>query len=148
MQLKKTIIFIGVLVVLTALAAVIHLSTRAQIPEHSIQVTQGDKKYHVDITKLDYDAVSGVRVNGKGEEIAVSGDGIALHKLLLELGITDFSKVNIVADDSYRAELLAEEVKEENRAYLMLEEDTLRLVVFEDENSKRSVSDVVEICVE
>ena len=59
-----------------------------------------------------------------------------------------FVAVTVVADDSYRAELLVEEVKEENRAYLMLEDNTLRLIVFKDENSKRSVSDVVEICVE
>lgn len=148
MQSRKIVIFIGVLVLLTVLAAVIHLSTREQIPEHSIQVTQGDKKRIVDITELDYEVVSGVRVNGKGEEIPVEGDGIALHKLLLELGITEFSKVTVVADDSYRAELLVEEVKEENRAYLMLEDNTLRLIVFKDENSKRSVSDVVKICVE
>lgn len=37
---------------------------------------------------------------------------------------------------------------EEKKAYLLLQEEELRLVVFGDENSKRSVSNVKQIVVE
>ena len=93
-------------------------------------------------------------MNGKGEEIPVDGDGIAVSKLLSKLGITEFSKVRIVSDDAYSAEVNREEVVEGGKVVLLLEEgtpsekDTLRLVVFGDENSKRSVSNVVEINIE
>ncbi len=62
--------------------------------------------------------------------------------------ITGYSKVSVVSDDSYSAELTADEVKEDGKVYLLNEEDSLRLVVFGDENSKRSVSNVVQIVVE
>lgn len=37
---------------------------------------------------------------------------------------------------------------EEEKVYLLLQEEELRLVVFGDENSKRSVSNVKQIVVE
>ena len=54
----------------------------------------------------------------------------------------------IFSDDSYSAQLTKEEIEEENRVYLLMDEDSLRLVVFGDKNSKRSVSNVVQIEVE
>ena len=148
MKSKKVLIFIGVLILLTVLAAVIHLSTREQVPENSIRIITDQKEYVVDITELDYETVSGTRVNGKGEEIPVEGDGIALRKLLSEYEIIEFSDVIIFSDDSYSAQLTKEEIEEENRVYLLMDEDSLRLVVFGDKNSKRSVSNVVQIEVE
>ena len=148
MKSKKVLIFIGVLILLTLLAAVIHLSTREQVPENSIRIITDQKEYVVDITELDYETVSGTRVNGKGEEIPVEGDGIALRKLLSEYEIIEFSDVIIFSDDSYSAQLTKEEIEEENRVYLLMDEDSLRLVVFGDKNSKRSVSNVVQIEVE
>lgn len=148
MKSKKVVLFIGVLVLLTVLAAVVHLSIREQVPEHSVLVTTSEKEYLVDIKTLDYEPVSGVRMNGKGEEIPVEGDGIAASKLLSHLDITEFSKITIIADDSYSAEVTADEIKEKGKVFFLLEEDTLRLVVFGDKNSKRSISNVVEIQVE
>ena len=148
MKSRKVIIFIGILLLLTAFAAVIHLSTRENIPKHTIQVTKGEDVYTVDIMELEYETVSGVRRNGKGEEIPIKGDAIAMRTLREHLKITDFSTVTIVADDSYNANVTKEEIEKKDKVYLFLEEDTLRLVVFEDENSKRSVSHVVQICVE
>lgn len=148
MKSKKVLIFIGVLIVLTVLAAVVHLSTREQVPENSIRIITDKKEYVVDITELDYETVSGIRVNGKGEEILVEEDGIALRKLLSKYEIIEFSDVIVFSDDSYSARLTKEEIEEENRVYLLMDEDSLRLVVFGDKNSKRSVSNVVQIEVE
>ena len=51
----------------------------------------------------------------------------------------------MVSDDSYSAEVHADEAE---NAHFLLEEGTLRLIVFGDSNSKRSVSDVKQIIVE
>ena len=48
-----------------------------------------------------------------------------------------------------RQEVSKEEVDEDGKVYLLKEDDgSLRLVVFGDENSKRSVSNVVKMVVE
>ncbi|MBQ8804223.1 MAG: hypothetical protein IJZ53_11355 [Tyzzerella sp.] len=148
MKSRKAIILGVVLIILTAIAAVIHLSTREEVPENAVQISANDKTYTIDIKKLNYEQVEGIRVNGKGEEIPVEGAGIALKDILAQEKITEYSKVTVVADDSYSAELTAEEIKEDEKVYLLNEEESLRLIVFGDENSKRSVSNVVQIIVE
>lgn len=87
-------------------------------------------------------------MTGKGEEREVEAPGILIKDILEENGITDYSEVTVIADDSYSARITEEEIKEETKAYLLKEEDSLRLIVFGDENSKRNVKNVVEIVVE
>lgn len=74
--------------------------------------------------------------------------GILIKDILDANDISEYVKVTVVSDDAYSAELSAEEVSEAGKAYLLYEEEELRLVVFGDENSKRSVSNLVEIIVE
>ena len=102
----------------------------------------------VEVSGLDFEPVSGVRVNGKGESIPVEGQGISVKDLLESKKIASYSKVTVLSNDSYAAELAAEEITEDGKAYLMLDEEELRLIVFGDSNSKRSVSNVVQIIVE
>lgn len=137
--------FILVLVLVTGIAAWFHLTTREEVAAGTLLITAGGEEKTVKLSELPYTQVSGVRVNGKGESIPVEGPGIALKDLL---NAGSCSKVTVVADDSYSAELTAEEVAEDGKAYLLLDEDTLRLVVFGDENSKRSITNVVQIIVE
>ena len=149
MKARKAIILVTVLIVLTAILAVIHLSRREEVPENTLQISVKGESITVDIEKLEYEQVIGVRVNGKGEEIPIDAPGISVNELLTQEKISDYSKVTVVADDSYSAELTAEEVREDGKAFLLNEEEgSLRLVVLGDENSKRSVSNVVQIIVE
>lgn len=148
MKSRKAIILVVVLLIITAAAAAIHLSTRDDVPENALKISMNEEEKLLDIDKFEYTSVSGTRVNGKGEEKLVEGMGIALKDVLAKAKIKEFSKVTVVADDSYTAEISAEEVAEEGKAYLLLEEGELRLVVFGDENSKRSVSDIAKIVVE
>ena len=149
MKARKAIILVTVLIVLTAILAVIHLSSREEVPENTLQISVKGESITVDIEKLEYEQVIGVRVNGKGEEIPIDAPGISVNELLTQEKISDYSKVTVVADDSYSAELTAEEVREDGKAFLLNEEEgSLRLVVLGDENSKRSVSNVVQIIVE
>ena len=148
MRKHKAIVFVLALAVLTGMAAWLHLSSREEVAEGTLKMTFADHVYAVDISKLRYEPVSGVRVNGKGEFLPVEGQGISLKDLLESEKIDSYSKVTVISDDSYHAELTAEEVAEEGRAYLMLQDEELRLIVFGDSNSKRSVSNVVQIVIE
>jgi hypothetical protein len=117
--------------------------------EGSLRVTNGTNTVMLNPSKFEQIQVSGVRVNGKGEEIPVNGLGIAIKDVIAQAQIAEYAFVKVVSDDAYTAELSAEEVKDETKAFLLFdEENELRLVVFGDTNSKRSVSDVVEIVVE
>ena len=148
MKKSKVVFLILLLVALTGVLAAVHLTTRDKVGEHEVQLIYQDKTYSVEYKKLDLEQVTGTRVNGKGEEKKVEASGILLRKLLEEKNIEEYSQVTVVSDDSYSAKIAAEEIKEEEKAYLLLQEEELRLVVFGDENSKRSVSNVKQIVVE
>lgn len=148
MKTSKALALILVLVLLTGIAAWMHLSTREEVTEGTVQVTIDGHVQTLKLSELSYEAVSGVRVNGKGESIPVEGEGISVKALLASQEAASYTKVTVVSDDSYSAQLSAEEVAEDGKAYLMLDEEYLRLVVFGDSNSKRSVSNVVQVIVE
>ena len=148
MKLRKIIFFVAILFLFTGIAAVVHLGTRQEVPENALKVTVGDKEYLIDIEKLEYKHVEGIRVNGKGEEIPVEGQGVRLQEVLEDVDITKYSVVSAISDDSYSASLSVEEVLDAEKAFLLCqEEEGLRMVVFGDENSKRSVSNIVQIII-
>ncbi len=149
MKKNRLMIFAFVLVVVTAIAAIIHLNTRDEVAEGQIKLINGDKETTVNLNDLEYEQLSGIRVNGKGEEIPMEGKGILMRDLLKTVETKEYETVQVVADDSYTAEVTVEEVMEDGKVCLFLQEEGgLRLVVFGDENSKRSVSDVVQIIIE
>lgn len=148
MKTHKALLLILVLVMITGIAAWFHLTSREEAAEGTLQITVSGNTQTIELAALDYAPVSGVRVNGKGETISVEGRGILVKDLLASTKIASYSKVTVVSDDSYTAELTAEEVAEDGKAWLLLEQPYLRLVVFGDQNSKRSVSNVVQIIVE
>ena len=136
------------LIAIAAVAAVIHLTTRDEVTAGCVELVYNGKSHDAAISDLKKDDVSGIRVNGKGEEIEVNGKGISLADLLAMKKIEDFAKVTVVSDDSYSAEVSKDEVMESGKAYMMVEDEEARLVVFGDTNSKRSVSNVKQIVVE
>lgn len=149
MKKHKVIIFAVVLAVITVIATVIHLNTRDAVAEGSLRLSAGEKEITLDISKFVYESVTGVRVNGKGEEIPVKGSGVAVKDVLAQAQITEYERVKVISDDSYQAEISAEEVEDGTKAFLILDDEKkLRLVVFGDTNSKRSVSNVAQIVVE
>lgn len=150
MKKYRAIIFIAVLFVITGIMAMIHFKTREEVPEGAIEIVFDEEIHIIDITKLTYDQVTGIRVNGKGEEIEVDAPGILLKNLLVQEGITECASLAVVADDAYSVDISAEEVYDDTKVYLIQDEEDvrLRLIVFEDKDSKRSVSNVAQIIVE
>ena len=146
---KLTIIIIGILVVLTAVLAVIHLTTRQQEQEGALQVVCGNKTAAISIEDLKPVAqVDGTVTNNAGEEKQISGPGILVSDVLKLAGVKPESIVKVTSSDEYSVILTAEEVAEEGKAWLMLEEDSLRLIVFGDQGAKRNVKNVVRLTVE
>ncbi len=149
MKKHKVIIFTVVLILLTVAAAVIHLNTREVVAEGSLLLIAGDKEITLDLSEFAYEQVTGVRVNGKGEEIPVEGFGVSVKEVLAQAKVAEYERIKVISDDSYQAEISAEEVEDGTKAFLILDEEKkLRLVVFGDTNSKRSVSNVAQIVVE
>ncbi len=149
MKKHKVKLFAAVLVVFTIIAAAIHLNTREVVAEGTLRLVAGGKETTLDISKFAYEQVTGVRVNGKGEEIPVEALGVSLRRVVEDADILEYTTVTVIADDFYSAEISAEEVEDGTKAFLILDDEKkLRLVVFGDTNSKRSVSNVAQVVVE
>ena len=148
MRKSKAFVLIIILLMISVLASILHLTTREKVNAGEIHLKYHDVTYSVSYQDLKMEQVTGTRVNGKGEEKEVEALGILLKDLLVENDIFEYSQVTIVSNDSYKAQVSAEEVSNEEKVYLILQEEELRLIVFGDQNSKRSVSNVVQIIVE
>lgn len=149
MKTNKVKVFVIVLAVLAAAAAVLHLNTRKVVAEGTLSVTVKGAETTLDISGFAYKQVTGSRMNGKGETIQIDAQGVALKEVLAMAKAADYETVTIYSDDSYSAVVTAEEVEDGTKAFLIVgDENELRLVVFGDTNSKRSVSNVVQVVVE
>lgn len=145
---KSAKIAIIALVLLTAIVAIVYLSTRPATPEGTLRIEKGGQVIELPLERLKMIPVRGTVVNGKGEERAIDAQGILLDRVLREAGIPEFAEVTVTADDAYNAVVTAEEIAEPDRVYLIRQDEGgLRLIVFGDSNSKRSVSDVVSLSV-
>lgn len=146
-QRKTTIIILVCLLLVTAVFALLHLSTRDQIPEGALLVSGEGKEQYVDLSKLRLVPVSGIVVNGKGEKKTVEGRGISIADLLTAAGFDPAAVelVTVVSEDEYSAEISGEEIVEGGKIYLLIEDGSARLVVFGDSNSKRNVKNVVKL---
>ena len=141
-------IAIIVLVLITAIVAVFYLTTRPAVPEDTLRIEKDGKVIELPLARLEFIPVRGTVVNGKGEERTIDAQGVLLGQVLREAGILEFSEVTVIADDAYNAAVTAEEIAAPDRVYLIRQDEGgLRLIVFGDSNSKRSVSDVASLSV-
>ena len=136
------------MVLITAIVAVIYLTTRTTVSEGTLLIEQADQTLELPLEQLDLVAIQGTVVNGKGEERTVDAQGILLDQILREAGITEFSEVTVTADDEYSAVVTAEEVAEAGKVYLIRQDEGgMQLIVFGDGNSKRNVSNVKRLSI-
>ena len=145
MKNRKLILAFVLLAAALIVAAVLHLSSRQVIGEGCIELIVGDSSQVVSLDDMSYEVVSGIRINGKGEEIPVEGMGFCLADWMNELAVTGHQKITVISDDSYSADI---DAAESENAYFLREEQQLRLVVFGDKDSKRSVSNIKQIIVQ
>lgn len=142
------IVLLIVLVVVTAGVAVWHNATRVTAPQGTLRVECGDTVTELSLDQLQLAPVQGTVVNGKGEESTIDGEGVLLSQVLEQAGVSDYTQVEVVADDEYSAMVLKDEIDQADKVYLLLgTEDRPQLVVFGDENSKRNVSGIIRLVV-
>lgn len=144
---KRVLLLLAGLVLLTAVLAALHLTTRTAVPKGTLLVEAQGKTVEAALSELTLSPVRGTVVNGKGEETAIHRQGLLLSELLAHCGVTDFRQVTVTADDAYSAAVTREEILAPDKVYLVMEEDAVQMVVFGDPNSKRRVSGVVSLCV-
>ena len=143
---KLAIIIIAVLVVVTALLAVIHQVTREQETDGAIQVVHGGKMTAIALGELKpLAAVRGTIVDGKGQTSEIDAMGILVSDVLSLADVTEKTDVQVTAADEYTVTVTAEEAGE---VWLIIEKESLRLIVFGDSNSKRNVRNVIRLTVE
>lgn len=152
MKKNRVVKIVVALVLVAAVFAVVHLSTRPAEEAGAIQVSFEEKTVSVLLSNLPLQDVSGTAVNGKGEEKAIEGKGTPLSEVLTQAGVdlSSIQQVRVAAADEFSAILTVQEIAEEGRVYLLQEEgeERPRLVVFGDLDSKRRVKDVARIEVE
>ena len=144
---KLTIIILCVLVALTAVLAGIHLTTREPETENAIQVQYMGQTITVFVDEMTLVPVQGTMVTGKGEQRHIDGVGISVADLLQQANAA-IGTVTVTSTDEYSVTLTAEEVTAENKVWLLFEEESFRLMVFGDEDSKRNVKNVVRLRVD
>lgn len=146
---KLTMASIAILVIITAVIAAVHLTTRQTPPDGALRIEAGGQTTDFALSTLELAPVQGTVVNGKGEEKSIDSKGELLSSVLEKAGITEYTQVSVVADDEYSVTVTAEEIAEADRVYLLLEDGKeLQLLVFGDPNSKRNVSNVIRLEVE
>ena len=159
--MKKKIVFLfAILLVVTALVAVVHRMTH-EAPA-GLTLTVHGESLHLPLTQLDQVAFSGELVDGKGTVTAHSYRGILLADLLQEANVSTegVSRVLATSADQYTAEFQLQEVLENETVYLAVVADGqpiegidpgtpgAQLVVFGDANSRRCVRFLAQITLE
>lgn len=146
MKKKTAFLLVVAVLLLTAVLAVVHLTTREQVETGRLVVSYQNKQQEVVFTKLPLQQIQGTISNAKGQTFSVDAKGLSAEAFLAELNITGFSKMTVVADDEYRAEVSAAEIAAEDTVALILQEDGgVQMVVFPDSNSKRNVTNVIRV---
>lgn len=152
MKISKMMkILFAIVLLLTAAAAVLHLTTRQQVPAHTLAVEYAGKTHTMNFSALPLQQVCGTQVTGKGEVREIDATGCTLQVVLEHaLGMSfDASEVTVIAGDGFSAQVTAAEWQQAEQVYLILREDeTLQLLVLGDSDSKRNVKNVERLLVE
>ena len=151
--MKKRIvpILIAVLLIVTAAVAVWHLSTREQYEAGGLTVRFGGTETVLKADSLTKSEIRGETVNGKGETSAIDAQGVALSEVLKAAGADPAAveRIEVIASDEYRAEVTGDELREEGKVCLILQDGGgFQMIVFGDPNSKRNVRDLVAVEVQ
>ena len=144
--MKKRIIFIiSILLAVTAIIASVYAFSRPKIESGSILLTTPSGDITINFSELTLSKVEGETVNKKGETKKISTTGFPVSDIPSLAGITEYSELSVFSDDEYHADILKDELAKSDRAWLVREDDSIRLVVFGDSDSKRNVKNVVRI---
>lgn len=145
---KRILVLVLAMAVVAAFGVMPALSADAQEKSVSLTISANGNEISIPWSDMTLVPVQGTIMNGKGETKEINTEGIALQSVLDMAEAKAQEKVTVIAEDAYQAEVTAEEITEANRVWLTLSDDSLRLIVFGDGDSKRIVKHVVRVVVE
>lgn len=145
---KRIATLLTAILAVTALFNVMIPGTLAEEAGLCLTIMAGKDETKIVWDELTLVPVRGETINGRGEVKEIDAEGVALRDVLDMTGIEAPEKITVVARDMYQAEVSVDELNEEGKVYLIRSEDELRLIVFGDKDSKRTVRDVVRVVLE
>lgn len=142
--MKRSLWIIAALLLISACFAVWHLTTRTEVARGELLIRQGEAEVRLCLTDLDLSRVQGEVVDGKGDTHAVDAQGLSVADVVRAAGldVNALTQLTVTAGDAYSAVLSGDEVRQPETAWLILQDDGARLIVFGDPDSRRNVSDV------
>ncbi len=143
--MKKKLLIIIPLLLLTAVLSFIYLRSRDTVNAGDILVKSSAGEMTLTFDNINLSHVSGQITNKKAETKDIDSNGLAISEIPSLAGINDYSGITVYADDEYSAYISAEEASESDKAWLIKNDESIRLVVFGDPDSKRDVKNVVRI---
>ena len=142
MNKKVKLILSGVilcLALITTLVSATYLKGRKSTPENQIAVSVNAEDKFVSLSDFKLSKVSEDIKNKKGETKHIEGDGVLVRDII---GSVSFTEITVISDDEFRATLTTDDLE---NAWLLSQEETARLIVKGDKDSKRDVKNVVRI---
>lgn len=148
---KKLFIPIALLLVMTAVVALLHRAEQEEI--EGMVIRWDDTEIAVTIDELNAEEFSGELINGKGTVTFHTYRGIELSRLLDPqlLSPGGATMISVTSADNYTAEFTVDEVLQRGKIYLAVEADGdaisnidgngpgVQVVVFGDPDSRRCV---------
>ena len=144
---KRIIIIISVLLAITAVITGIYMISRDKVAPGSILIISDNGKTTVRMEDLTLTPVKGSITNKKGETKEIDAEGYRLTDIPVLTGITGYADITVYADDEYSATVSAEDMSDPDKAWLIKSDESIRLIVFGDSDSKRDVKNVVRIVI-
>ena len=143
---KRILTVISLLLALTSFCGAIYLGQRQQVERGSILIKTPSNEISVSLSDLPLTKVEGETVNKKGEVKKISAQGYEVAYIPSLAGADKYTEISVYSDDEYHADISANELLADvNKAWIILEEESPRLIVFGDTDSKRNVKNVVRI---
>ena len=139
------------LLLMTAILAIVYISSRDKVPEGTIAVEYEDQVSYVTTIDMDAVEIDTELTDAKGETYWLTAVGVELSEVLRKAGVdpATVDQVTVLASDEYSATVTGDEVRTNGKVCLLLAEDEApELVVLGDPNRKRNVSNVERITVD
>lgn len=143
--MKKRIIIVLALLLVTALLCVIYLRGRDNTKSGEILVKTASGDISISLDTLSCSPVNGTITNKKGETKEIDSEGVLLFDIPSLTEDSSWSEMKVYADDEYNAVVSKDETEAAENAWLIKNDGSVRLVVFGDKDSKRDVKNVVQI---
>ena len=137
--MKKIVITIICLLVVTAGIVCFYLAGRDKVASGDLLLRSGENEVTVTLKDQNLSRVTGQMKNKKGEVKNIDSEGLPLSSVPSIIGVSDYSQIVVYAT------VTKGELDAGADAWLITDDDSIRLVVLDDTDSKRNVKNAVRV---